>query len=145
MTAEQKDGSTAIELVIYYNQLYYSQYKWREMIIFKTINVALKDIDHHQDQITNMSNLRERERDQYRNTNNNAVVMETYIYFFMERQREKLKTIEQEYVTYRGPLIKLCCRASFRNNVVEHYPWSLGPEIMFPIPALGSSLSQLFH
>ena len=47
------------------------------MIIFKTINLALKDIDHHQDQITNMSNLRERERekDQYRNTNNNAVVM----------------------------------------------------------------------
>ena len=51
------------------------------MIIFKIINLALKDIDHHQDQITNMSNLRERERkkererDQYRNTNNNAVVM----------------------------------------------------------------------
>ena len=49
------------------------------MIIFKIINLALKDIDHHQDQITNMTNLRERERererDQYRNTNNNAVVM----------------------------------------------------------------------
>ena len=41
------------------------------MIIFKIINLALNDIDHHQDQITNMSNLRERERD----TNNNAVVM----------------------------------------------------------------------
>ena len=47
------------------------------MIIFKIINLALKDIDDHQDQITNMSNLREkeRERDQYRNTNNNAIVM----------------------------------------------------------------------
>ena len=79
MTAEQKDGSTEIELVIYYNRLYYSQYRWKEMIIFKIINLALKDIDHHQDQITNMSNLRERERererDQYRNTNNNAVVI----------------------------------------------------------------------
>ena len=47
------------------------------MIIFKTINLALKDIDHHQDQITNMSNLRERERERERerDTNNNAVVM----------------------------------------------------------------------
>ena len=45
------------------------------MIIFKIINLALKDNDHHQGQITNMSHLRERERDQYRNTNNNAVVM----------------------------------------------------------------------
>ena len=49
------------------------------MIIFNIVNLALKDIDHHQDQITSMSNLRERERerekDQYRNTNNNAVVM----------------------------------------------------------------------
>ena len=58
------------------------------MIIFKIINLALKDIDHHQDQITNMSNLRERERE--RDTNNNAVVMLTQI-LFMERQREKLK------------------------------------------------------
>ena len=31
------------------------------MIIYKIINLPLKDIDHHQDQITNMSNLRERE------------------------------------------------------------------------------------
>ena len=37
------------------------------------INLALKDTDHHQDQITNMSNLRERERE--RDTNNNAVLM----------------------------------------------------------------------
>ena len=63
----------------------------------------------------------------------------------MERQREKLKTIEQEHVMYKGPLIKPCYRASFRNNVVEHYPWSWDPEILFPIPALGSCLSQLFH
>ena len=63
----------------------------------------------------------------------------------MERQREKLKTIEQEYAMYKGPLIKLCYRARFRNNVVEHYPWSWDPEILFSIPALGSSLSQLFH
>ena len=27
------------------------------MIIFQIINLGLKDIDHHQDQITNMSNL----------------------------------------------------------------------------------------
>ena len=33
------------------------------MIIFKKINLTLKDIDHHQVQITNMSNLRERERE----------------------------------------------------------------------------------
>ena len=50
------------------------------MIIFKIINLALEDVDHHQDQITNMNNLRrererEKERDQYRNTNNNAFVM----------------------------------------------------------------------
>ena len=45
----------------------------------------------------------------------------------MERQREKLETIEQEYGMYKGPLIKLCYRASFRNSVVEHYPWSLDP------------------
>ena len=73
----------------------------------------------------------------------------------MERQREKRKTIEQEYVQckkskifnvmYKGPLIKLCYRASFRNNVVKHYLWFWDPEILFPIPALGSWLSQLFH
>ena len=47
------------------------------MIIFKIINLALKDIDHHQDQITSISNLREREREINTeiNTNNNAVVM----------------------------------------------------------------------
>ena len=55
------------------------------MIIFKIINLALKDIDHHQDQITNMSNLRERD------TNNNAVVMYTYI-FFLWRYRERRAT-----------------------------------------------------
>ena len=77
MTAEQIDGSTKIELVIYNNRLHYSQYRWREMIIFQIINFALKDIDHHQDQIINMSNLREREREREkeRNTNNNAAVM----------------------------------------------------------------------
>ena len=37
----------------------------------------------------------------------------------MERQREKLKTVEQEYVMYKGPLIQLCYRASFRNSVVS--------------------------
>ena len=47
MTAEQIDGSTEIELVMYNNQLSYSQYRWREMIIFKIINLALKDIDAH--------------------------------------------------------------------------------------------------
>ena len=63
----------------------------------------------------------------------------------METQGEKLKTTEQEYVMYKGPLIKLCHRASFRNNVVEHYPWSWDPEILFSIPSLGSCLSQLFY
>ena len=63
----------------------------------------------------------------------------------MEIQRDKLKTIEQEYVMYKGPLIKLCYRASFQNNVVEHYPWSWDPEILFSIPALDSYLSHLFH
>ena len=112
------------------------------MIIFKIINLALKDIDHHQDQITNMSNLRERERSIQKYQQQCCCYVNIYI-FFMERQREKLKTIEQEYVMYKGPLIKLCYRLSFRNNVVEHYPWSLDPEILFPIPALGSCFSQL--
>ena len=131
----------------------------REMIIFKIINLALKDIDHHQDQITNMSNLRykerererdserEREREIYTEIPTTMLLLCKYIYFFMERQREKLKTIEQQYVMYKGPLplIKLCYRASFQNNLVERYPWSWDPEILFPIPALGSCLSQLFH
>ena len=66
MTAEQIDGSTEIELIIYNNRLHYSQYRWREMIIFKNNNLALKDIDHHQDHIKNMGNLRETERDRER-------------------------------------------------------------------------------
>ena len=66
MTTEQIGGSTEIDQVIYNNQLHYSQYRWREMIIFKMINLALKDIDRHQVQITNMSNLRERERERER-------------------------------------------------------------------------------
>ena len=77
---------TEIELVIYNNQLYYSQYRWRKIIIFKIINMALKDIDHRQHQLTKYEQSererqrqtereRERERYQYRNANNNAVVM----------------------------------------------------------------------
>ena len=53
-----------------------------------------------------------------------------HIYIFYA-ETEELKTIEQEYVMYKGPLIKLCYTASFRNNVVEHYPWSWDPEILF--------------
>ena len=75
ITAEQKDGSTEIEIVIHNEQLYYSQYRWREMIIFKIINMVLKDIDHHRSDNKYGQSEGERERDQYRNTNNNAVVM----------------------------------------------------------------------
>ena len=74
------------------------------MIIFKIITLALKDIDRHQVQITNMSNLREREREMP----TTMLFLCKHINFFMERQREKLKTIEKEYVMYKGPLIKLC-------------------------------------
>ena len=78
------------------------------------INLALKDIDRHQVQITNMSNLTEREREREINTEipTTMLLLCKHIYFFMERQREKLKTIEQECVMYKGPLIKLCYRAT---------------------------------
>ena len=81
------------------------------MIIFKRINLALKDIDRHQVQITNMSNLTEREREREREINteiSTTMLLLCKHIFFMERQREKLKTIEEEYVMYKGPLIKLC-------------------------------------
>ena len=79
---------TEIDLVIYNNQLYYSQYRWRKIIIFKMIIMALKDIDHCQHQLTKYEQSereteterqtereRDRERYQYRNANDNAVVM----------------------------------------------------------------------
>ena len=61
------------------------------MIIFKIINLALKDIDHHQDQITNISSLREREINTEIPTT--MLLLCKHIYFFMERQREKLKKL----------------------------------------------------
>ena len=65
------------------------------MIIFKIINLALKNIDHHQDQITNMSNLRETERECEREREINTEIpttmlllcKHTCIYFFVGRQR----------------------------------------------------------
>ena len=74
------------------------------MIIFKIIDLALKDIDHHQGQITNMNNLREREREINTEIPTTMLLLCKHIYFVMERQREKLKTIEQEYVMYKGHL-----------------------------------------
>ena len=67
------------------------------MIIFKIINLALKDIDHHQDQVTNMSNLRERQRERHRerereiNTEipTTMLLLCKHIHFFMGRQRER--------------------------------------------------------
>ena len=108
--------------------------------------MVLKDIDHHQDRITNMSNLRERGINTEIPTTMLLLCIHIYTCIFMERQREKLKSIKQEYTcNIVGPLIKLCYRASFRNNVVEHYPWSWDLEILFPISVLGTCLSQLFH
>ena len=73
------------------------------MIIFKRINLALKDTDRHQVQITNMSNLRERERERERLIQKYQQQCCCYIniYIFLWRDREKLKTIEQEYVMYK--------------------------------------------
>ena len=61
----------------------------REMIIFKIINLALKDIDHHQDQITNMSNLREKERERMRSIQKYQQQCCCYvnIYIFLWRDR----------------------------------------------------------
>ena len=58
----------------------------------------------------------------------------------MQRQREKLKTIEQEHVMYKGPLIKLCYRASFQNYVVNRIPLVLGSRNPVSNPCFG----QLF-
>ena len=77
------------------------------MIIFKIINLALKDIDHHQCQITNMNNLREREREINTEIPTTMLLLCKH-YIFLWRDREKLKTTEQDYVMYKGPLIKLC-------------------------------------
>ena len=118
------------------------------MIIFKIINLALEDVDHHQDQITNMNNLRrERERERKRSIQKyqQQCFCNVNIYIFLWRYRERKQLNRNIHVMYKGPLIKLCYRANFRNNVIEHYPWSWDSKILFPGPSLGSCLSQLFH
>ena len=59
------------------------------MIIFKIINLALKDTDHHQDQLTNMSNLREREREINTEIPTTMLLLCKHIYFFLWRDRER--------------------------------------------------------
>ena len=63
------------------------------MISVKIINLALKDIDHPQDQITNMSNLRERERERERSMINTEIpttmlLLCKHIFFYGKTERE---------------------------------------------------------
>ena len=58
------------------------------MIIFKIINLALKDIDHHQDQITNMSNLRERVRESIQKYQQQCCCYVNIYIFYGETERE---------------------------------------------------------
>ena len=58
-------------------------------MIFKIINLALKDIDHHQDQITNMSNLGEKERERSIQKYQQQCCCYVNIYIFMELSTER--------------------------------------------------------